>query len=201
MNKVGMLGSLVGAVALMGAGCMVNRDYYQPLEEGDYQYFEDPSGGFARNLDLVGGNIRGDVGPVTNVDHEATILDGYDDGSFSDVQVIAETDRGVAMNWVEIVGGVNHPALRPGFSQTFSENDYGYDSRSVHIRIVNCAGDQAYDWTYDQPADEVDVSVEEGPSPDIVRVNYTARTFEVDPFTGVREPSATTVTGSFDVRR
>ena len=202
MKNVGILSSLVGALALLGAGCMVSHDYYSPMDEGDYQYFEDMNSGIiGSNLQLSNGNILGDIGPVTSIDHEATILDGYDDGSFSDIQVIAETDRGAAMNWLEIVGGINHPALRPGFSQTFTENDYGYDSRNLHIRVVNCAGDQAYDWTYDEPADEVDVRVEEGPLEGTLRVNYTSRTYEVDPFTNVRSSSPTTVTGSFDIRR
>lgn len=201
MNKLRIFSSLAGALALVGTGCMVSRDYYEPMQEGDYELFEQDYDGITNDLDLSGGNIRGDIGPVTGINHDASIVEGFDDGSFSDVQVIAETDRGVGMNWVEIVGGIDHPALRPGFSRTFTEGDYGYDSRNLHIRVVNCAGDQVYDWSYDQPADEVDVTVEEGPTEGTLRVNYTARTFEQDPFTGVREPTPTTVTGSFDVRR
>lgn len=201
MKRFSILGSLVGTLGLFGSGCVANHSYYEPVEEGDYEFFEDLGGGYMGNLQLLEGRLAGDIGPVTGVDSEATLLEGFDDGSFADVQVIAETERGVVMSWVEIVGGTDHPALQPGFSQTFRENDFGFDSRNLHVRVVNCSGDEAYDWDYDQPADEVVVQVEEGPLEETLLVNFTTRTFEVDPFTGIREPTATEVNGNFVVRR
>lgn len=202
MRKITTFTAVLGSVVLLGAGCVASRDYYEPMDTGDYEYFEGAGvNGIANNLDLFNGNLEGAFGPRTGVNEDTTSIAGYDDGSFSDVQLLAETENGAVMGWMEIVGGVEHPELQPGFARTFAEDDFGFDSRDLFIRVVNCSGDQAYDWTYDQPADEVDVLVTEGPTPDTMTFHYTTRTLEIDPFTGVQATTPVESSGRFTIRR
>lgn len=194
---------LLTALALTSVGCVVDREYAEPLDRGDYAFYEGLDfGEFGANLDLLGGRLRGDIGHLENLEADATELSGYDDGSYSDVQVIAQTERGAAMSWVEIQGGMAHPDFRPGFERTYTMNDDAYgDPSGLHVAVIHCAGDQPYEWSYDQPADEVDVRVEEGPTPDTLRVSFTTRTFVVDPFTGFRASTPSESTGEFTLRR
>lgn len=201
MKKRNIIFSLVPTLALVVPGCVVSRDYDLPVEAADYEFLESTElVGFGDPLHLVDGWLEGEIGPVAGIEHEASVLEGYDDGSFADVQVIAQTERGDAMTWLEIVGGMEHPDLVPGFQKTFRLQDFDYDARQLQVQAVNCAGEM-YNWDYDAPADEVDISVEEGSTPEILRVNFTTRIFEADPFTGTRTGGVSEAQGSFDLIR
>lgn len=192
---------LLTALALTSVGCVVDREYAEPLDQGDYAFYDGLDfAEFGANVELLRGRLQGDIGHLENLQADATELTGFDDGSYTDVQVIAQTERGAAMSWVEIQGGMAHPDFRPGFERTYSMDDYG-DPSGLHVAVVHCAGDQPYDWSYDQPADEVTVRVDEGPTADTVEVSFTTRTFVVDPFTGFRSSTPSESSGEFVLRR
>lgn len=199
MNLVPLakLSSLVGAVALVQAGCMSQNEYAEQYDDS-FEYLA-PADEYAYqgNLEVLAGHMRGDVGG-RNVDSDASLLTGYGDADYASVEVHAEGRDGAAMNLVDIFGGID--ALSPGLQRTFSARDeVNYDALSVSV--LNCAGDSRYAWDYDQPADEVEVAVSEGSEPGVLRVSYTARTFEQDPFTSLPTGRTSDVSGHFDVKQ
>lgn len=201
MKKLVTFPSFLSAAALMvTTGCMTQNEYTDRYEPGSVE-LQDPMArdmAYEGNLEVLSGHMRGDVGDVQDIDSEASLLTGYGDMEYANVEVHAETADGAAMNLVEIYGGLD--ALEPGMRRTFTSSDQ-LDYDELGVQVLNCAGGSRYAWDYDQHADEVVMEVSEGDAPGVLRVDYTARTFDVDPFTTLPTGSSTSVTGQFDVVR
>lgn len=198
-KKLVTLSSLVAAFGAL-TGCMTQNEYYDQYDSERVEFVE-RSGvvdAYEGNLDLLAGHMRGDVGNVRDIDSNASLLTGYGDTEYASVELHADTRSGVAMNLLDIYGGLD--ALEPGLVQTFRSSD-DIDYGALNVQVLNCAGQARYSWDYDQPADEVQVRVSEADEPGALRVNYTARTFDVDPFTGLQTGGVSEVAGSFDVAR
>ncbi|MFZ9889017.1 MAG: hypothetical protein ACO3JL_16090, partial [Myxococcota bacterium] len=155
---------------------------------------------YAGNLEVTDGALRGDIGPVRNIDTQASRLSGYQDDWYASVEVRARTDGGAAMSLVNIHGGLD--ALQPGMRRTFRAGDYPSGaSDELFVDVMNCSGNVEDAWDYDVAADEVTVEVSEGSTPDTLRVDYTTRTAEHDPFLGLPTGSVTEAGGHFEVVR
>ena len=191
MKKLATLATLISAVAIVG--CTAETPYTEPSNLEGFESVAGDNFYDYGNMLLRQGEMRGDVGSVRGIDSDASMLTGYDDGEWASVEVHADTTRGSAMNLLEVQGGMDE--LEPGFEGTFSSDDY---NETLNVQVINCSGDSRYDWDYDAPADEVDVVVTEGSAPGDVLVDYEARTFRVDPFTGLQTGEAEMVTGSFE---
>ncbi len=193
MKKI--LGSLA-ACALISTGCISERNinsYNEDLEEFDL------GNTVAGNIQAFDARIAGDIGDMRDMNNDA-VIDGYDEGDYTTLEVVTENDNGAAMHWIEIYGGLHHPALRPGAQLTFRDGNYPTNPNELHIQAMGCAGQgrAAYDWTMDEPASQITMNVEQGDTPDTLRVNYTAHVPNTLDFTQVQDDTST---GTFLLRR
>jgi hypothetical protein len=180
-------------------GCSQQTPYYENYSDADLEFVESEEWVDYGNLDLLGGHVQGDIGNVRGLDQEARLRNGYGDETYASIEMHAENGDGAAMNLLEVWGGVDQ--LQPGTRTTYRPEDVTYEGDEPSVQVIGCAGPSAYDWSYDQPADEVEVVVSEGDEPDVLRLDYTARTFRTEPFSGLPTSQADVVTGSVDIRR
>ena len=164
--------------ALLLSGCVVDRSYDESLANSDgVERFSDQGYGVFGDVALRDGRLVGDIGPVRNLDNDAT-LSGWDDGNYTTLEVVAQNQDGAAMNLIDIYGGIDHPLLRPGTTHTFSGVDIAEEG-ALQLYVLGCAGDAPYQWTYDTPADEVEVTVSETED-GLRRFDFTTRTASGD---------------------
>ena len=196
MNKIA-IGFTILAAALM-VGCIDSYDY-GANDSSRFQPDQQMNGGFGGNIDLTDGRMAGEIGQVA-VDTTRPELNGYDDGDFAYVEVLGAGENGVAMNIVELNGGLDHPALQDGFTQRFSYDDYfAGDESELRVMSLGCSGDEAFAWDYDQPASETEIAVLE--VEDGLQIDYVASTERIDPMTGVSTGEMQTSEGSFVIQR
>lgn len=174
--------------------------YERPLSEGyneDVEIFEPSDLDAYGNLSTEDARIRGDIGDMRNLDNPAT-ASGFDDGSYTTLEVITEDDRGAAMHWLEFYGGVNHPALQPGNRLSFVGGNYPDQDGEIHVEAMACSGSQIYAWDYDEPAGRTDLEVKEVPgNPSLVQVDYTTYVPDTTGFFGTETVSS----GTFVLQR
>jgi hypothetical protein len=195
MTKPALVTLLAAAAALVG--CMDQNTYYDGYADEGMELIESEDWVDYGNLDLVDGELRGDIGDVRGLDQEADLRNGYGDEGYASVEVHANNRDGAAMNLLEVWGGLDQ--LEPGTQQTYRPEDTDYDSDRLSVQVIGCSGPDVYDWSYDEPADEVEVVVTED-EPGVRRVEYTARTWRTDQFTGLPTSQADVVTGVVEYR-
>jgi hypothetical protein len=161
----------LAALALATTGCLAQERQINSYNE-DVTFLESVES--LGNVIADGARIQGDIGALQNF-NEAAVVNGNDDGSWASLEVIAESQRGAAMHWLDIQGGLNHPALQPGARMTFRSGEYSNDPNGLHIDAMACQGPTAYSWDYDEPAQQVDVVVTETEDPNAVKIDYTTQ--------------------------
>ena len=171
------------ALAMVATGCTAEREYenqYGEFEDGAFRPNSDFYTVTSGSLELQRARLGGDIGPVRGLNDDATTLNGWHEQTYTNLEVIVENDRGeAAMTWLDINGGIFHPALRPGETFTFRSGDYPNDPQNeLYVSGVTCstANGRAGQWDFDQPIDEVTVEVQDGPDADTMRLNFTTRT-------------------------
>ncbi len=195
--KVMITGSLLAA--LVSTGCIVERQYSELPSDAD---FDVDSTAFDRGpatslRQAVDGRIFGDVGPVRDIDHEASELSAYDDGYYGSVEMVVEPSReNAAMTIINVNGGLDHQALRPGLNAHFSADSYPTDENELYVTTIGCAGEM-YAWDFDAPADDTEIQVDESAEEGNLDVTVTSRWFERDPSTGARADTFTEATSTF----
>lgn len=133
-------------------------------------------------LALRDGYLRGELGPVVDLNAPAGDLYGTQMEGWLNVTTTVEVEPRLAMTILDVAGDLDQ--LERG--RTYR---YGYDGLAEGapdapwLMMVGCTTapnpDDGFD--YDQPADEVEVTVEE-PSPDTVLVDYEARFAQYDDY-------------------
>jgi hypothetical protein len=196
MNKIATGFTL--AAAMMMVGCIASYENTS-VDNDRFERAEQLGSGFGGNIDLTDGRLQGEIGRV-DIDNQSPELSGFDDGGFAYIEVLGAGNNGVAMNIVELNGGLDHPSLTDGFTGTFSYDDY-FEAEEGDLRVMSlgCSGDEAYAWDYDQPASETTIEVlevEEG-----LRVDYISSTERVDPMTGVSTGEMQSSEGSFVIQQ
>lgn len=172
-------------------GCLANHPY-QP----DYSpNGSDPLVPLVNNVrEAEDGHLQGDIGPARNLDNKADILNAYDDGVYLSVETVVRSPARTAMT---IFSATNSAELKPGFDQTIR---YDQLTQGATMNLLGCTGQSVgvYD-EYDQPADELQVTVTEGPADNVSKVNLTAKWFERDIFTGNTLPTFNQASTSFNL--
>jgi len=133
------------------------------------------------NVDVFQAEISGDIGHLTGIDGDATVI-GYSEDSFADLEILTVGANGSAMHLLSFSGGLNHPALVPGAHLQFGGNGYeGARSDGLNVMSTNCSGTGAvYDWDYDAQADRVSIEVSETDEADVLRIDYTTAASSAD---------------------
>lgn len=114
------------------------------------------------NLFIDQGYLTGSLERISDLDDDASILDGWSNSDGATVDVVVEREDAAGM--VRLIfdnGGLNHPDLDVGFSKTFYRNDFS--DTELTISSLGCAGDRYMSWDYDATADQIDVFVTSGP--------------------------------------
>ncbi len=98
-------------------------------------------------------------------------------GDIVDIEIRARGRGGVLMQRYSIEG---FDRLTPGDELVVDgATPYvgiGTDAEpEANVSAVGCSGPRDDEWEFDQMADEVTLQVEEGPEPDTLRLNFTAR--------------------------
>ncbi len=166
--------------AALATGCMQERSYnLRPEVEPNTPVRAD----YASVRGAIDGHIRGDIGPVTGLNNDATEMMAFDDGDYASVETVVELPGRATMTLLSIVGP--DTVLRAGFRGSFSLESYSSDN--TNVTMLGCVGQDVdvYD-EYDMPADEVTVEVVEGDQPDELDVSVTGLWSDHDSSTGER---------------
>lgn len=186
-------GALVvaGTMALGGCLQLVEPDRARPLAETEPRTTPEPLGRPA-----VGGSVGGT--PTNNLPSGTDVTEANAErfeGSLGSVRSFSHTDGSLrlvrsaatlsartdaedrtagywVMTQVQLQGSLTTGSLVPGRHLHFPpspEARYGFS-----LSVVGCAGPRRDNFTYDQPAREVDVDVAEGDEPGTQRILYTA---------------------------
>ena len=141
------------------------------------------------------GRLSGDYGHVLVPENSPAMIDGFSDGFWTEVNLMVQTPEGVSMAIFEVWGGLE--TLEPGTTQRYNRWEESSIS-SAYVSVMGCAGDVAFDWDYDGPATEVEVTVSEDPNDPERRVYaFTARFDELEDHGWGERPRASEMTGTF----
>lgn len=122
----------------------------------------------------IDGRLSGDIGPVNNLDSEATELSTYDDGYYVSLETVVEMEDRAVMTLLSVSNGAS--VFHPGMDATFrlADNEDG-----LRVTMLGCVGQSlgVYD-EYDAPADEVDVTVVDGGEEGALDVDLQGRWYD-----------------------
>ncbi len=107
----------------------------------------------ANDLDVRQGALVGSIGHIEGIDDNASILSGWSDGYWTYMEVTVTTSEGAAMAVLQTPGDLT--SLRAGQTYTGSAGDW----EGTSVSLLGCAGPEPGYWTYDEPAQEVEVHV------------------------------------------
>ena len=176
-------------LALATSACMTERE----LDVMDGDYLPEGMSNSDGLRELQGGAfLAGDIGPVREIANEAEVTsygEEWDGDRYDTVNLdVYDDERGTwAMIGLNFEGGLDHPALRPGTTHTFSAmSTYGGESpEDLNVTGIGCSdnntggdpfsdGDSWEDADYfDAPADEVILVVEQGETSGTKEINVT----------------------------
>jgi hypothetical protein len=171
------------------------------VEEGDDAWGWGYDDGFGEPIDANNGELGGDYGEIDHPEPVPADVSGWDDYGFARVEVMAYSNQGVSMAIIEVYGGLDQEELEPGTSRTYSADEaYGY-GEGADVMVTGCAGQEAYDWMYDDMADEVRVEVTEDPEdPGLRTYSFEADFRQYDWQGDTYGSRTTTLEGSFQAR-
>lgn len=183
---------LAVVAATVAAGCMNERTYMDPTQNASFG-----SGGPQNTINLANGHLRGDFGPRTGFDGQATDMQGSSDPEWrtSTVTVTRSEDirgTGMVIIWTN---GITLEALDVG------AHDYTYDPTSLDATPVSmnvCSGGDSSSIDYDRPVDHVTATVQETPEGRSYQLHtITAKLNELgEPTNDVEESDTTFVLGA-----
>src|SRR4051812_40869014 len=164
-----LAGSALVAAALSTA-CLVDRPYDRSLN--GTANGANGSSSYRPVRSAVDGKLQGQVGPMDNLNHDASLLSAYDDGYYLSVETVVELQDHAVMTLLSVSNGAD--MFQPGLDATFTLDNY--DTQGVQVTMLGCVGQDVgvYD-EYDMPADEVHVAVTPGSDDTEMNVDLQAR--------------------------
>ena len=170
--------AVLGAVAALSMGCAV-----EPGQLDTNQRNTNASQAYRPVRSAVDGKLQGEVGPMANLNHDASLLSAYDDGYYLSVETVVELTGHAVMTLLSVSNGAE--MFQPGLDATFTLDNY--DTNGVTVTMLGCVGQDVgvYD-EYDMPADQVKVNVTDGQNDGEMNVNLDATWFDRDPQTGAK---------------
>jgi hypothetical protein len=145
------------AAAAVVSGCMDQRTYMDPNQNASFG-----GGGPQSNMTLANGRLKGDFGPRTGFDGDATDMQGTSDPEWrtSTVTVArSEQTRGTGMVIIW-TNGITLENLDVG------AHNYTYDPESIDAAPVTmnaCSGADSASIDYDRPVNNVTATVQDTP--------------------------------------
>ncbi len=166
---------ILAVAAVAATGCMNERVYMDPTQNASF------GGGPQSNIGLADGTLKGDFGPRTGFDGNATDMQGSSDPEWrtSTVTVArSEQTRGTGMVIIW-TNGITLENLEVGAHQ------YDYDPNSLDAAPVSmnvCSGTDSASIDYDRPVDHVTATVQD--TPNGRQYQFHTATATIDPATG-----------------
>lgn len=124
------------------------------------------------DLNVTQPMIEGRLGSFS-ANGEGYVANAYGDSTWANIDIRVRGERGVLMNALNIEGGID--ALEVGQTYRSNSRDYDYNApEGLYFSMVGCAGPSDNAWDFDITADDVEVTVEEGPEEGTIELFYTA---------------------------
>lgn len=192
----GILAGSALVAATLSTACLVDRPYDRAVSTQKTN--TDGSQAYRPVRSAVDGKLQGQVGPMNNLDHDASLLSAYDDGYYLSVETVVELQDHAVMTLLSVSNGAD--MFQPGLDATFTLDNY--DTNGVQVTMLGCVGQDVgvYD-EYDMPADEVQVNVTPGSSDDEMNVALQARWFDRDDQSGARLDTSKSAQTQFTLLR
>ncbi len=188
---------LAGSVIALSTGCLVDRPYDRSLDDNAGNP-DATSTSYRPVRSAVDGSLQGQVGPLSGLDHDASLLSAYDDGYYLSVETVVQLQDRAVMTLLSVSNGAD--IFQPGLDATFTLDNY--DTDGVQVTMLGCVGQDVgvYD-EYDMPADEVHVSVTPGQDDSEMGVSLQARWYDRDAQTGERLATSKNASTEFTLLR
>lgn len=132
------------------------------------------------SLNILDARLDGSVGPVGQLASQATETTSYADGYWSTVTVTVDKEgsgAGAAMAILDMQGDIR--ALEAGVYQVdFVAPDSDEFTQTQPqdwetMYIIGCSGDDPGEWSFDQPADDAEIVVDDSAA-DVLTITFTA---------------------------
>lgn len=163
------------------------------------------------SLDILDARLDGAIGPVAQLAHRASDVTSYSDDYWSTISVTVDKDgsgTGAGMAIIDMEGNIM--ALEGGVYELedfIAPDTDGWEGTAAAQRpmyIIGCSGDDPGEWSFDQPAEDGEVVVDDS-DPDVLTITFTASFGSGSVYdweTGdAREVGASTVTGTVHIAR
>lgn len=197
-----ILAVTLATVGLMATATGCDTLYETPND--NWGYFDDWDPGIEGDLLKTGdGAIAGDFGDSDLQEPtDGTVTAWHASGMWgmevSTVEVRATASDGwISMALVEVYGGLAEGGLEPGTTRRFNIED---DTPGLFVVVTGCTGFNSDDWTNDDLAQSVTLSVEPDVDDQGMRTVHFEAEFEQDWLSPNYSPTTTTLSGSFQVR-
>lgn len=182
MNRSLRISLLAAAtVALAASACTTERSLDSMYDESLPEGMQSSDGLRELRGDAF---LSGDIGPVSDINNQADVTsygedwDGYK-YDYVELNVYDDARGSWAMIGLNIQGGLDNAALRPGTTHTFSAfSEYGGgEEGDLYVDAIGCSDadttgegwdDEAY---FDEPAEQVVLEVEPGDNPGSKQIN------------------------------
>jgi hypothetical protein len=155
------VGALVSGAVSLACGVSVTRSQSSSTVSHTESGWEQDTFRDLNDLLLDHTMVRGALGKVSAIEHEATAVSSLDQAGFSKVELITQAEGWAAMVVVTVQGGLGHADLAPG-----AVRQYGLEAplQDTDVTVMGCSGPEVDDWEYDENADEVTVRISALPS-------------------------------------
>lgn len=157
------------AAAMMLGGCFSFGGY--DIDEGPRSGGPVGAPAVTGELTVSNGVQSGGMGDIRSFEGAATRHSGYYDSYGSSLRIDSEGSDWWVMSAINVTGDLAGPAFAPGTHRTYTSGTYDPDS---NVSVTGCSGPEYGSYTFDGPADEVTIDIQdlgEGNR----RLNFTTR--------------------------
>lgn len=118
--------------------------------------------------------LQGNLGNVTSFSSAAPELSirRSTGSAYVRIDALNTSARWWAMTALTVTGGLTHASLQPGAHLTFTSSSAS--TNGLRVSVLGCSGPARNTYSYDHPAERVDVDVMEGSDPNTNRMVFTA---------------------------
>lgn len=118
--------------------------------------------------------LQGNLGNITSFSSDAPELSirRSTGSAYVRIDALNASARWWAMTALTVTGGLTHASLQPGAHLSFTPSSTS--TNGLRVSVLGCSGPARNNYTYDHPADRVDVDVMDGSEPDTHRMVFTA---------------------------
>ena len=130
----------------------------------DFDFDDWDTAGSGESLVVDDAYVEGDLGDVQGVSSEARVANAYESYGYVNIELRAQGRGWAVMHMLDL----ETDELQVG--DRYDSQDHA----TPYVGLVGCSGPEDNTWDFDRSADRVVVEVEEGSTPDKLRVQYRA---------------------------